>query len=123
MNTIPNVQSSTYFGEQSKFGSGASPHSFFEYITPTPLESDPIALEEALDIDGVKEQHIHPEIVDGWKQRIPRSTADSIADNSDLAVRFGFGFLAGSVLQNLEHGVLSYHHGDIREYLGQLMGF
>jgi folate-dependent phosphoribosylglycinamide formyltransferase PurN len=95
----------------------------FRITTPTPSELDPVALEEALDLDGVKEQHVHPEIVDGWKQKIPKSTVDSIADSSDLAVRFGFGFLVGPVLEKLEYGVLSYHHGDIREYRGQPMGF
>jgi len=95
----------------------------FRFITPTPAQSDPVALGEALDLDGVAEQCVHPEIVDGWKQRIPESTVDSIADNSDIAVRFGFGFLVGPVLRELEHGVLSYHHGDIREYRGQPMGF
>ena len=95
----------------------------FQSITPTTSQSDPVALEKAFDLDGVREQHVHPEIVDGWKQRIPKSTVDSIAASSDLAVRFGFGFLVGPVLEKLEHGVLSYHHGDIREYRGQPMGF
>jgi len=95
----------------------------FRFITPAPTESDPVGLGEALDLDGVREQHVHPEIVDGWKQRIPESTVDYIADNSDIAVRFGFGFLVGPVLEELEYGVLSYHHGDIREYRGQPMGF
>ena len=93
------------------------------FIIPTPSQSDPIALKEALELDGVREQHVHPEIVDGWKQRIPKSTVDCIADSSDMAVRFGFGFLVGPVLEKLDHGVLSYHHGDIREYRGQPMGF
>lgn len=94
----------------------------FQFLTPTPSQLDPVALEEALDLDGVREQHVNPDIVDGWKQRIPKSAVDSIAVNCDLAIRFGFGFLVGPVLEKLEHGVLSYHHGDIREYRGQPMG-
>ncbi|PSP68611.1 hypothetical protein BRC85_01855 [Halobacteriales archaeon QS_1_69_70] len=95
----------------------------FRFITPTPEQLDPVELGETLDLDGVTEQRVHPDIIDGWKQRIPESTVDSIADKSDIAVRFGFGFLIGTVLEELEYGVLSYHHGDIREYRGQPMGF
>lgn len=63
-----------------------------------------------------------PETVDGWKNEIPPDVVDEIAADADVAVRFGFGFLVGDVLEAFEHGVLSFHHGDIREYRGKPPG-
>lgn len=42
---------------------------------------------------------------------------------ADVAVRFGFGILKGDVLDAPEYGVLSFHHGDLREYRGMPSGF
>ncbi len=63
-----------------------------------------------------------PVVVDGWKNRLTEPAADRMAD-TDVAVRFGFGFLVGDALTAPEEGVLSFHHGDFREYRGQPMGF
>lgn len=63
-----------------------------------------------------------PETVEGWKRRLPASAEERVTDRADVAVRFGFGFLVGDLLTDLDHGVLSYHHGDIREYRGQPAG-
>lgn len=61
-------------------------------------------------------------IADGWKNRLPSRAVERLAD-TDLAVRLGFGFLVGDALAAPEMGVLSFHHGDLREYRGQPMGF
>ena len=82
-----------------------------------------VAIDSLVDRDEVRKLSVHPTIVDGWKQRIPADTVDEIADDVDVAIRFGFGFLVGPILSELEHGVLSYHHGDLTEYRGQPMGF
>lgn len=63
-----------------------------------------------------------PVPVDGWKTRIPKPDVDRMAE-TDVAVRFGFGFLVGDALDAPSMGVLSFHHGDIRSYRGQPMGF
>ena len=63
-----------------------------------------------------------PETVDGWKNKIPNTIVDEVTADADVAIRFGFGFIVGDILTELEHGVLSYHHGDICEYRGQPMG-
>lgn len=63
-----------------------------------------------------------PKTVDGWKTEIPTDIAEQVAERADVAVRFGFGFLIGDILTEIEHGVLSYHHGDFREYRGQPAG-
>jgi methionyl-tRNA formyltransferase len=45
------------------------------------------------------------------------------ATNPDCLFRFGFGFIREPVLSLAPKGVLSYHHGDIRRYRGQPVGF
>lgn len=77
------------------------------------------------DVPGVAEaDHLGcvPETVDGWKNALPPRAVDRLAE-TDVAVRFGFGFLVGDALDAPEHGVLGFHHGDLREYRGQPMGF
>jgi len=85
-----------------------------------PLEPVPIR-----DIDGVADAEwveCEPETVDGWKNALPEDAVERVAE-TDVAVRFGFGFLVGDALTAPEMGVLSFHHGDFREYRGQPMGF
>lgn len=66
--------------------------------------------------DAVK-IHCAPEY-DGVWEELPSAVVERIADDSDVAVRFGFGLLRGDVLDAPEHGVLSFHSADIREYRG-----
>lgn len=84
---------------------------------------DYVDLDAVIDRSSMTELRVEPEIVEGWKQEIPAGTVDEISENADLAIRFGFGFLVGPILSELRYGVLSYHHGDIRKYRGQPMGF
>ncbi|MGB9963769.1 formyltransferase family protein [Halobacterium hubeiense] len=77
------------------------------------------SIEGVADADWVT---CEPDTVDGWKHRLPERAVDRMAD-ADVAVRFGFGFLVGDALTAPEEGVLSFHHGDFREYRGQPMGF
>ncbi|OIB58887.1 formyltransferase family protein [Natrialba sp. SSL1] len=56
---------------------------------------------------------------DRW-QTLPDPVVDTIAAESDVAIRFGFGLLTGRILGALEYGVLSFHLGDIREYRGRI---
>lgn len=64
-----------------------------------------------------------PRVVDGWKRHLPAEAVGAAADRADVGVLFGFGFVVGPVLDAFDHGVLSFHHGDLREYRGQPMGF
>ena len=82
----------------------------------TPLD-DVAALADATRIP------CRPRVVDGWKRRLPAAAVGEAAGRADVGVLFGFGFVVGPVLDAFEHGVLSFHHGDLREYRGQPMGF
>lgn len=63
-----------------------------------------------------------PLTVDGWKHALPENVVERLRE-TDVAIRFGFGFLTGAALDAPRYGVLSFHHGDLREYRGQPMGF
>jgi methionyl-tRNA formyltransferase len=45
------------------------------------------------------------------------------AQRPDCIFRFGFGFIREPVLSLPPKGVISYHHGDLRKYRGQPVGF
>jgi methionyl-tRNA formyltransferase len=64
-----------------------------------------------------KIRHVTP-ITDGNWIELPSPTVDLIEANCDVAVRFGFGLIAGDVLSAPEYGVLSFHPADIRRYRG-----
>lgn len=53
----------------------------------------------------------------------PDAAVAAIRDGADLAVHFGVGILHGDVLDAPEHGVVGFHHGDLREYRGGPPGF
>lgn len=46
-----------------------------------------------------------------------------LLESVDIGIRFGFGILVGDVLQAPQHGIVSFHHGDITEYRGRPAGF
>lgn len=94
-----------------------------EWLRAEAVDGDRVALSDICDATGVTEREIQPETVDGWKQRLPAEPVEALAAEADLCLRLGFGFIVGPVLSAFEDGVLSYHHGDLRRYRGQPMGF
>lgn len=59
----------------------------------------------------------------GASLALPDDTVESIARETDVVIQNGVGILTGDILTAPEYGVLSYHHGDIREYRGVLTHF
>ena len=55
--------------------------------------------------------------------RFPESAVNFVSCEADVLIRFGFGFIVGGILTAPEYGVLSYHHGNIREFRGRPAGF
>lgn len=49
---------------------------------------------------------------------LPEDVTADFGDSCDVVIRFGFGLLKGAILDAPEHGVLSVHTSDIREYRG-----
>jgi hypothetical protein len=86
---------------------------------------EPLQRRPVRDLEGVADAEwirVDPVAVEGWKNRIPKPAVQRMAE-TDVAIRLGFGFLVGDALTAPETGVLSFHHGDLREYRGQPMGF
>lgn len=87
------------------------------------VDAERLALDSIIDRRQVTERSVLPTIVDGWKRHIPAEVSDAVSAEADVAIRFGFGFIFGPILSAFEHGVLSFHHGDLRRYRGQPAGF
>jgi hypothetical protein len=67
---------------------------------------------------GLERRHVALDpVADGPGVRFPDAAVARIAA-ADVALQNGVGILAGDVLTAPDHGVLSYHHGDIRRYRG-----
>lgn len=54
----------------------------------------------------------------GAWNRLPDDVVETIASESDVVIRFGFGLLRGRVLEAPKYGVLSFHPADIRRFRG-----
>ena len=85
-----------------------------DYATPAPVDDL---------IDDATVVPCAPEPAPDFGNVLPDDVVDDVADRADLFVRIGFGILKGRILDEPEHGVLSFHHGDLREYRGQPAGF
>lgn len=85
----------------------------------TPWYREPMSI---LAKDNTTELRVTPEPADGLGYTLPARAVEELTDH-DIAIRFGFGVLKGDALTAPEHGVLSFHHGDLREYRGQPAGF
>lgn len=82
--------------------------------------------QSVFDIDGAADAtqiRCTPEPAPDFGNVLPDAVVAEMGAETDLLVRFGFGILKGNVLDAPKHGVLSYHHGDLRRYRGQPAGF
>jgi folate-dependent phosphoribosylglycinamide formyltransferase PurN len=62
-------------------------------------------------------RHVAPTTDGAWSE-LPPETVAELGDRCDVVVRYGYGLLRGDVLSAPEHGVVSFHPADIREYRG-----
>lgn len=63
------------------------------------------------------------ESTEGVAVFLPDVVVDDVAAHCDVVVHEGVGILSGRILTAPDQGVLSFHHGDIREYRGIGHGF
>lgn len=93
-----------------------------DLIVRTDTDGRPLAdTENPFDADVVFAEPIPAD--DEFGVELPEETVQRVADHTDVAVQNGVGILTGTILDAPEHGVLSYHHGDIREYRGVITHF
>lgn len=88
-----------------------------------PWFRQPVPLSNVECLDSVPKYGCEPLVVEQFGNELPMEAIEILTTECNLAVRFGFGVLRGDVLSAPEHGVLSFHHGDIREYRGRPAGF
>jgi folate-dependent phosphoribosylglycinamide formyltransferase PurN len=74
-------------------------------------------VEDIEPLAGVPRVRCSPEGDGAWNS-LPEDVVAHIAEEADMAVRFGFGLLEGAILTAPEYGVLSFHPADIRRYRG-----
>lgn len=67
--------------------------------------------------------HVDPKQRDTVGVELPDEIVDRIADETDLVVHYSVGILKGSILHEPTHGVIGFHHGDIRCHRGTHAGF
>lgn len=83
---------------------------------PGPMARQPLGEVDVL--AGADRVECTPVPVDGAWCDLPEEVVARVADEADVAVAFGFNLLTGEILSAPEHGVVSFHPGDIREYRG-----
>jgi hypothetical protein len=89
--------------------------------TAVPSYRETVPMDHIACLSDAERIHCTP-IRDGVWNEFPDSITERLAD-VDVAIRFGFGLVKGDVLTAPKYGVLSYHHGDLREYRGPPTGF
>jgi hypothetical protein len=87
-----------------------------------PPYRDPVDLEALRGLDDSETLAVEPEPAPDFGNVLSDHAVETIAE-ADVAIRFGFGILKGDALDAPEYGVLSFHHGDLREYRGMPSGF
>ena len=88
----------------------------------SPWYQESFNLHDVIHLGKVEEMYCTPQPVNGLGNELS-TDAISFLEEVDVAIRFGFGILKGEALTAPKHGVVSYHHGDVREYRGRPAGF
>ena len=108
----------------SALGKGAwAPVVGWHRLVNTPEYLQKQSIDELAWFEDAEVVRASPEPADGIGKRLPGEAIERIeSSNVDALFRRGFGILQGEILSTPPHGVLSYHHGDIREYRGRPPG-
>ena len=104
----------------SAIGTGAwAPVLGWHRLVRTPSYFQKVPIDELDWSANAQTQRVTPEPAEGIGQTLPAEVIDHIESAAvDVLFRRGFGILQGDILTAPRYGVLSYHHGNIREYRG-----
>jgi folate-dependent phosphoribosylglycinamide formyltransferase PurN len=91
------------------------------YFLESPLTFVP--LDEIGMFHDVPRVETEPIAETDYRVSLAHNVVDKISRESDVVIQYGMGILTGDILQAPSYGVVSYHHGDIREYRGGPPGF
>lgn len=108
----------------SALGKGAwAPILAWHRMVNTPEHYRKVSIDEVRGFEDAAIHRASPEPADGFGQRLPSDAIERIESmDLDALFRRGFGVLKGDVLTAPSHGVLSFHHGNLREYRGRPPG-
>lgn len=86
---------------------------------------DPQSFVHIDDVGGLDDSTVQfcDSIKDGVRVEIPADTIDRIDSTCDVIIHHGIGILTGGILEATTHGVIGFHHGDLRRYRGGPPGF
>lgn len=74
-------------------------------------------------LDNVERIDSYPITGDGYRVKLPTEAVELIERRCDVVLHSNVGILSGEILNATRYGVLSFHHGNIREYRGGPPGF
>lgn len=92
-------------------------------LTPEPDYMRPVSVADVPGVADAERIECEPEPAPDFGNVLPEWVVEEVGPEVDVGVRFGFGILKGAFLDAPEHGVLSFHHGDLRKYRGMPAGF
>lgn len=92
-------------------------------LTDEPPYKQQVPIADVPGVDEAERIACEPEPAPDFGNVLPDDVVEAVGPEIDVAVRFGFGILKGDILDAPEHGVLSFHHGDLRKYRGMPAGF
>lgn len=74
-------------------------------------------------LNNVERIDSHPIASEGYRIKLPTETVELIDNRCDVVLHSNVGILTGEILNATRYGVLSFHHGNLREYRGGPPGF
>lgn len=74
-------------------------------------------------LDDVERIESHPIASKRYRVELPPETVELIDSRCDVVLHSNVGILSGEILNATRYGVLSFHHGNLREYRGGPPGF
>ena len=100
-----------------------TPVGAIQKATPEPPYRRQVAVADVPGVADAERITCAPEPASDFGNVLPDDVVQQVGPEVDVAIRYGFGILKGSFLDAPEHGVLSFHHGDLRKYRGMPAGF
>ncbi|WP_080505614.1 formyltransferase family protein [Halorubrum saccharovorum] len=112
----------THLSELSLWKVIRSFHLIKNHVTGPPWYKKRTAIRDIDAFDGVKKITSRRLPREGLGIELSGEAVDHL-EKTDIAIRFGFGIVMGDALTAPKYGMLSYHHGDLRQYRGRPAGF
>lgn len=100
-----------------------TPLAAVQKLTPEPDYRRQLPLADVPGVADAERITCEPKPAPDFGNVLPDWVVEKVGPDVDVAIRFGFGILKGAFLDAPEHGVWSFHHGDLRKYRGMPAGF